>query len=269
MIAPLSSNLVNSAVNSNGLQTALQRLASGKRINSAQDDAAGQAILESLNSQATGLQQAQSNTQDALGVADIAGGALSQITDSLQRMRELAVQAANGGVYGAGDLKSLQSEVNQISQGIGDTLAQTNYSGQALLDGSFNATVQSGPNAGQTQALNLPNASPTALGIANLDISTPANASNAISALDAAINQIGAAQGTLGGNESALQASADVNATAYVSTAATAGQLGDTDYAATSAQLSQEKLKNQLALKAVAMYNAMQSDTLALFKKSP
>jgi flagellin len=267
VITPLASNLVNSAAN-RGLQASLQRLASGKRVKSAADDAAGQAILTSLNSQLQGQRQAASNTMDVLALADTAGGALGQITDSLQRMRELAVQAANG-TYGAGDLKSLQTEIDQLSQGILETAAGTQFNGQPLLDGGFSATVQAGADPGQTQSLGLGNAGSAALGVANLDVSSNANAGNAVSAIDAALEQLTTAQANLGGAQGALQSTLDVNQTSASSLAASAGRLGDTDYAATTSQLSQDKLHSQLAIKAVALYNAMQQSTVGLLKKSP
>lgn len=269
MISPLSSTLVNSAANSGGLQTALQRLGSGRRITSAADDAAGQAILTALNSQAQGQQQASRNAMDVLALADTAGGALDQITDSLQRMRALAVQAANGGVYGSSDLKDLQTQIAQLSGGIDQTVTASLFNGQPLLDGRLPATAQTGANAGQTQSLNLPDASSTGLGLGGLDVGNSGNASQAISAIDAALAQIGTAQARLGGIEGGFQAAADVAQDSAFQTAASAGRLGDTDYAATASQLSQEKLRSQLALKAVNLYNSMQQDKLALLKKSP
>ncbi len=269
MISPLSSNLVNGAAHSGGLQTALQRLASGQRIQGAADDAAGQAILTALGSQARGEQQASRNTLDVLALADTAGGALGQITDSLQRMRELAVQAANGGVFGSSDLRDLQTQIAQQNNGIDQTVTSSLFNGQPLLDGRLAVTAQTGADAGQTQSLTLPDARSAALGVDTLDVGSAAGAGQAIAAIDDALARVSTARATLGGAASAFEATADVARDSATQTAATASRLGDTDYAAATTQLHQDQVRNTWSLKAVALYNSMQADKLALLKKSP
>lgn len=132
------------------LATSLQRLSSGLRINSAKDDAAGLAISERMTSQINGLNQAARNANDGISLAQTAEGALGQLGDSLQRMRELAVQSANS-TNSSTDRAALQSEVNQLQSEIDRIATQTQFNGLNLLDGSFTSQqFQVGANAGQT-----------------------------------------------------------------------------------------------------------------------
>lgn len=132
------------------LATSLQRLSSGLRINSAKDDAAGLAISERMTSQINGLNQAARNANDGISLAQTAEGALGQLGDSLQRMRELAVQSANS-TNSATDRAALQSEVNELRSEIDRIATQTQFNGLNLLDGSFTSQqFQVGANSGQT-----------------------------------------------------------------------------------------------------------------------
>ncbi|MCP5335054.1 MAG: hypothetical protein H7A08_05100 [Oceanospirillaceae bacterium] len=130
-------------------QTALQRLSSGLRINSAKDDAAGLAISTRFNSQIKGLNVAVRNAGDGISLAQTAEGALGSMNDNLQRIRELAVQSANA-TNSDVDREALQAEVSQLVAEISRTADETDFNGRKLLDGSFKATFQIGANAGQT-----------------------------------------------------------------------------------------------------------------------
>jgi flagellin len=131
------------------LSSALQRLSSGLRINSAKDDAAGLAISERMTSQIRGLNQAQRNSNDGISLAQVAEGALTSAGDVLQRVRELAVQSANAS-NSAGDRQALQAEVNQLLSELDRIASTTEFNGQKLLDGTFGtANFQVGANANQ------------------------------------------------------------------------------------------------------------------------
>lgn len=131
------------------LATATQRLSSGLRINSAKDDAAGMAISERMTSQVKGLDQARRNANDGISLAQTAEGALTEVGNNLQRIRELAVQAANS-TNKAGDRLTIQNEVDQLKNEIQRMTEQTAFNGNKLLDGSFTAkTFQVGADAGQ------------------------------------------------------------------------------------------------------------------------
>ncbi|MEI7464572.1 MAG: flagellin [Burkholderiales bacterium] len=131
------------------LSTSIQRLSSGLRVNSAKDDAAGLAIAERLNTQVRGLNVAARNANDGISLAQVAEGALGKVGESLQRIRELAVQSANA-TNSASDRAALQSEVTQLRDEINRVAKQTSFNGTKLLDGSFSAaTFQIGANSGE------------------------------------------------------------------------------------------------------------------------
>ncbi len=147
------------------LKMSMERLSTGKRINSAKDDAAGLAIATRMTSQIKTMAVAARNANDGISMAQTAEGALGEVTNMLQRMKELAGQAANGSL-GASERKSLQSEVGQLTAQINDISTKTNFNGINLLDGSVKAvTLQTGSQAGQTTSLSLANTSATALGL--------------------------------------------------------------------------------------------------------
>lgn len=144
-------------------QTALQRLSSGLRINSAKDDAAGMAISTRFTSQIKGLNVAVRNAGDGIALAQTAEGALGSMNDNLQRIRELAVQSANA-TNSDVDREALQAEVSQLISEITRTADETDFNGRKLLDGSFKATFQVGANAGQTLDINIAELTSSKLG---------------------------------------------------------------------------------------------------------
>jgi len=148
------------------LATSLQRLSSGLRINSAKDDAAGLAISSRMSSQISGLTVAQRNANDGISLAQTAEGALSSVSDALQRMRELAVQSSNA-TNSASDRAALQKEVNELVKQINTVSSQASFNGVKLLDGSFNSqSFQIGANSGETLSVSsIASAKADALGV--------------------------------------------------------------------------------------------------------
>jgi len=138
----------------NALQTSMERLSSGLRINSAKDDAAGQAIANRMTSQINGLAQAQRNANDGISVSQTAEGALNQINDNLQRIRELSVQAANG-TNSSNDLQSIQDEIGQRLNEIDRISEETNFNGVDVLASDRGLKIQVGANDDQTITVNL------------------------------------------------------------------------------------------------------------------
>ncbi|MDR3432232.1 MAG: flagellin [Rouxiella aceris] len=154
----------NLSSSQSSLQTSLQRLSSGLRINSAKDDAAGMAISNRMTSQINGLDQAARNANDGISLSQTAEGGLSTASDLLQRMRTLAVQAANG-TNSSSDRASIQSEVSQLQQELNRVANTTQFNGQNILDGSLNnAQFQVGANANQTINFSIGSAQATAIG---------------------------------------------------------------------------------------------------------
>lgn len=148
----------------NALQTSMERLSSGLRINSAADDAAGQAIANRMSAQVTGLSQAQRNANDGISVAQTAEGALNQVNDNLQRIRELTVQATNG-TNSDTDLDSIQAEIGQRLEEIDRISEQTSFNGVKVLAQDNNLSIQVGANDGEKISLSLSKINAATLGV--------------------------------------------------------------------------------------------------------
>lgn len=147
------------------LQTAMERLSTGSRINSAKDDAAGLAIATRMTSQVRGYTVAISNANDGISMAQTAEGAMGEVTNMLQRIRELAVQSANG-TLSSSDRNSLQTETNQLLAEINNISRTANFNGLKLLDGSTNnVKLQTGVNSGETVSISMANVSTNSLGL--------------------------------------------------------------------------------------------------------
>jgi len=180
--------------NQMSLATSIQRLSSGLRINSAKDDAAGLAISQRMTSQVNGLTQAARNANDGISLSQTAEGGLGTITDLLQRVRTLAVQAANG-TNSSSDRASLQAEVSQDTQEINRIANTTQFNGLNILDGSLNnAQFQVGANANQTINFSIGSAQASSIG----NYSVGANAATAATTLTQA--HLGAATGVIAAN---------------------------------------------------------------------
>lgn len=153
----------------NNLQTSMERLSSGLRINSAKDDAAGQAIANRMSSQITGLGQAQRNANDGISISQTAEGALNQVNDNLQRVRELTVQAQNG-TNSQDDLQSIQDEITQRMEEITRISEETDFNGTKVLASDQNVSIQVGANDNEAITVALQQIDQTTLGLANFDV---------------------------------------------------------------------------------------------------
>jgi len=182
------------------LNTSLQRLSSGLRINSAKDDAAGLAISERFTSQIRGLNQAARNANDGISLSQTAEGALSEVTNNLQRIRELAIQSSNA-TNSQSDRDALQTEVTQLLNEIDRVADQTAFNGVKLLDGSFSgATFQIGANAGETITVASTTDSNTAA-LGSVSTNTSAGLSVAASAITGFATAIAAGGVTVNGTD--------------------------------------------------------------------
>jgi flagellin len=177
-----------------GVSTALQRLSSGLRINSAKDDAAGLAISSRMTSQIRGLNQAVRNANDGISVAQVAEGALQEVTNSLQRIRELAVQSAND-TNSTSDRASLQAEVTQLQNEITRISSTTEFNGTKVLDGTFtNAKFQVGFRANQTINISIGNTAGNTIG--NNTVTADSNDVSGIDAATAAAANVNGGSGS-------------------------------------------------------------------------
>ncbi|WP_062360858.1 flagellin N-terminal helical domain-containing protein [Vreelandella aquamarina] len=160
------------------LQTSMERLSSGLRINSAKDDAAGQAIANRMTAQITGLAQAQRNANDGISIAQTAEGSLNQINDNVQRIRELTVQAQNG-TNSQDDLDSIQNEINQRRDEINRISEETNFNGVNVLASDQGLKIQVGANDGETITVNLEAINAETLGLSSFNVNGSATIDNA------------------------------------------------------------------------------------------
>ncbi len=216
------------------LNKTLERLSSGLRINRAADDAAGLAIAEGLSSQVRGLRVAQRNAQDGINLVQTAEGALSEVTAMLQRMRELAVQAANG-TNSAQNRADLDGEFQQLKTQITDTIVRTEFNGIFPLNSATAIVLQTGTDAGQTTTVSgtSPAMSTTTLGIngSSLTGATAANASTAITNLDTAIGSVNSRRASLGATQNRLEFTINILAIQEENSAASESAIRDANIA--------------------------------------
>lgn len=207
-LALVSQNNLNKS--QNALGSAIERLSSGLRINSAKDDAAGQAIANRFTANIKGLTQASRNANDGISIAQTTEGALNEINNNLQRIREQVVQAANGS-NSASDLASIQDEIQQRLAEIDRVSEQTQFNGVNVLAKDNNLTIQVGANDNETITINLKEISASTLGLNSFSVSGPTvNASGAITKADgtAAAAAVAADFKTVFGDDTAFTSSA-------------------------------------------------------------
>ncbi|WP_139794391.1 hypothetical protein [Vreelandella lionensis] len=184
----------------NALQTSMERLSSGLRINSAKDDAAGQAIANRFSAQITGLNQAQRNANDGISIAQTAEGGLNQVNDNLQRIRELTVQAQNG-TNSQSDLDSIQDEINQRMSEIDRISAETDFNGTKVLSSDNGLSIQVGADDGQTISVNLQEITASTLGMNGFNVNGSGETQNATATVTNIQANGGTTTNTSGGGE--------------------------------------------------------------------
>ena len=260
------------AKTSSEMSVALQRLSTGLRINSAKDDAAGLAIAERATSQIRGYNQAIRNAADGISLAQTAEGGMEGITSSLQRMRELAVQAANY-TNTTADREAIQLEVDQLIDEIDRIAEQTKFNTVSLLDGSFTAAqFQVGANAGETITVaDIDSMETSQLGTAtnkiqDVDVTTVAGATSAITAVDEALSTVTSARAGLGATINRFdQTIANLRVTAE-SVTATRSRILDADFAAETASLTRLQILQQSGTAVLVQANAIPQNVLSLLR---
>jgi flagellin len=246
------------------VQSAYAKLASGKRINSAADNAAGLAIATSMTAQARGLEQGISNAGYGLSALDTANSGLQQINNNLLQMRDLAVQAGNS-TLAPSDRQALQQQMDQLSQANSDIVSQTKFNGQSLLDGSFSGALQTGPNAGDTSQVSIGSASSSTLGVSSLDLSSAGGAGSALTAIDQAVSSVSQSQGNIGALQASIAGNIDAQSAAYENTMASVSRVQDTDYASTVSDARKANILQQVSIYAQQQQQASaKSSTLGL-----
>lgn len=251
----------------NSLDTAFKRLSSGFRINSAADDAAGLQISNRLSSQINGLNQAISNANDGISLAQTAEGAMDEITNSLQRIRVLAVQSQNG-INSSADRVALQKEVSALKTEISRIATTTQFGGIKLLDGKFSAKFLVGANAGQNISVNLSRTGggygASGLGINNLSISSVGGASAALASIDSAIKTIDSARADLGALQNRFQSTIRNLSNIVENVSAARSRIRDTDFAKETAELTRSQILQQASTTILSQANQRPQAALSL-----
>jgi len=256
--------LINSG---NSLDTSFKRLSSGFRINSAADDSAGLQISNRLSSQIQGLNQAISNANDGISLAQTAEGAMEEITTSLQRIRVLAVQSQNG-INNSKDRTALQKEVSALKKEISRIATTTEFGGVKLLSGTFSAKFLVGANAGQNISINISRTGggygTSGLGLANLSISSVANASAALASIDSAIRTIDSKRADLGALQNRFQSTIRNLSNIVENVSAARSRIRDTDFAKETAELTRAQILQQASTTILSQANQRPQAALSL-----
>lgn len=260
-------NAQRQLINSGGsLDTSFKRLSSGFRINSAADDAAGLQISNRLSSQINGLNQAISNANDGISLAQTAEGAMDEITNSLQRIRVLAVQSQNG-INGSSDRRALQKEVSALKTEISRIAQTTQFGGIELLKGNFSANFLVGANAGQNikVALKLSGGYGLAgLKLNNLSVSSVTNASGALALVDSAIKTIDSTRADLGALQNRFQSTIRNLSNIVENVSSARSRIRDTDFAKETAELTRSQILQQASTTILSQANQRPQAALSL-----
>ncbi|MGB7483609.1 flagellin [Castellaniella ginsengisoli] len=268
-LALVSQNNLNKSQSSLG--TAIQRLSSGLRINSAKDDAAGQAIANRMTAQIRGMTQAARNANDGISLAQTAEGNLSEINNNLQRIRELAVQAAND-PNGTADRASIKEEIQSRLAEIDRVAKGAKFNDTQLLNGTGSIHLQIGANttANDSITISTTDATVSGLGISGTasggDVSTSGAARTMIDAMDAAIKKVDTARSTLGTYQNRLESTvANLNNT-ITNLSASRSRIEDADYAVEVSNMTRAQILQQAGTAVLAQANQVPQTMLSLLR---
>ena len=278
----ISASVAQNALDKNerSMNTAIERLSTGKRINGAKDDAAGLAISSRMTSQIRGLEVGMKNAGDAISMISVADGAMVEIGNMLQRMRELALQASNGTTTSA-DRDYLNTEYGNLITEIERIADNTQWNGSAILNVASNSVkYQVGANGGQTISVDFAAVDQTngsAFGVfaagasaASIEAGTTASAitigTEAITKIDAAITELNENRATFGAAINQLTYAIDNLASVKVNSEAARSRIEDTNYAKETSELARTAIIHQAGLAMLAQANQVTATVLALLK---
>ena len=252
------------------LGTAMERLSSGKRINSAKDDAAGLAIASSMTSQVRGMTQGIRNSNDGIALAQTAEGALGEVTNMLQRVRELAVQSSSGTYQDATDRTYMQKEVNELTAQIDQVVTNSKFNGVVLFNGSTTAVkVQTGATAADTVDLALANLTTLAASggaAGSYDVSTATAANGLLATLDTEIDSISNARSSLGAGQNRLESVVNTLTSNVTNLSDARSRIEDADYSAETTALAKAQILSQASTAMIAQANQSQQNVLSLLR---
>ena len=253
------------------LNKSVQRLSSGLRVNSAKDDAAGLAIAERMNAQVRGMNVAIRNANDAVSLSQTAEGALGKVSDMLQRMRELAVQAANA-TNGVSDRANLNAEYAQLGAEITRTLAGTTFNGINILGtgaGTLTFQVGAGTTANDSIAVTttrLDNAA-SITAVTGGSITSAATANTAMTNIDVAIDAVTSERANYGAAQNRFESAISVLQVSSENNAAARSRIIDADYAAETASLARAQILQQAGTAMLAQANQLPNSVLTLLRQ--
>jgi flagellin len=249
------------------LSQAINRLSSGKRINTAADDAAGLAIATTQTASINALNQGVMNANNGISMVQTASGAMASTVANLQRIRQLAVESGDGSL-GSAAQANLQTEVSTRLTEINRVESQTSFNGQNVLSGLSSVNFQIGASANQTITANFGTTAWTTagLGVSGVDISTTSGAQNAITAIDAALSQVNNFQATLGATQNTFQAAITNTQTQSTNLSAAKSQIEDADFAQETANLSKAQVLQQAGISVLAQANSLPQQVLKLLQ---
>ncbi|MGL6113000.1 MAG: flagellin [Rubrivivax sp.] len=251
----------NLSMSQSSLATSMQRLSSGLRVNSARDDAAGLAIASRQDAQIRGINVAIRNANDGVSLAQTAEGALATMTDALQRMRELAVQALNGS-NGTGDRANLDTEWQALASEVTRIASQTKFNGTAIVGASAGAQVfQVGANSGDTLTITTTQVTTVGGGI-----TTTTLAGTALTDIDTKLDAINTSRATYGAAMSRFSMAIQNLQISGENQSAARGRIMDADFAAETANLSRSQILQQAGSAMVAQANQLPNQVLALLR---
>ncbi len=259
---------LNAYRNLNATQTSqnssLEKLSSGYRINRAADDAAGLAISQGMQAQIGGLNVAVRNAQDAISVVQTADGALNETQAILQRMRNLAVQAASSGSQGETGAAASQTEFAQLQAEIDRISSTTKFNGQSLLDGNYAGTFQVGANQGDTLEVTVGEVTASSLGVDSLDLTT--GAADAITAIDTALSTLSTTRANLGASQNRIQHTVNNLNVAVENMTAANARIQATDMASEMVSFTQAQILSQAGTAMLAQANQQPQSILKLLQ---
>lgn len=273
-ISALRASSANGAA-SEALNVSMQRLSTGKRINSAKDDAAGLAIAASMTAQVRGMNQGIRNANDGISMAQTAEGALDEVSNMLQRMRELAVQKANG-IYSSADKANITSEQTALANQVSNILFNTQFNGQKLLNGTAGVAgdgvvkIQAGANTNDAITMTLGNLTTDAALNGAVTIVDPTtgpssiNAAATLESFDGAIAKVANTRAGLGATQNRLQSAVN-NLTSNVTNLTDArSRIEDTDFSAETTALAKAQILSQASTAMLSQANQSQQGVLKL-----
>ncbi len=251
------------------LSTAMERLSTGKRINSAKDDAAGLAIASSMTSQIRGMSQAIRNSNDGISLAQTAEGALGEVSNMLQRVRELAVQSASG-TYSTTDRANLDAEVDELRLQIDDVLTNSKFNGVTLFSKTggtdVSVAVQTGTAAADQVTLTVKGIDATNLTATGLDVNSAAAAGTTITNVDTMLTAVNTTRATLGAGQSRLESVVNNLASTVTNLSDARSRIEDADFSSETTQLAKAQVLSQASTAMLAQANQSAQGVMSLLR---